>query len=94
MLRRLLNFFVMKQTYYEVNKMTNMIVIAEISKGNIDPSTAELVTAAHALGGEPTLVVPCSDASIADSVQSTSFLMIFTHFSAIGVNIYKFKNLH
>lgn len=62
----------MKQTYYEVNKMTNMIVIAELSKGNIHPSTAELVTAAHALGGEPTLVVPCSDASIADSVQSLS----------------------
>jgi electron transfer flavoprotein alpha subunit len=62
----------MKQTYYEVNKMTNMIVIAELSKGNIHASTAELVTAAHALGGEPTLVVPCSDASIADSVQSLS----------------------
>ena len=52
--------------------MTNMIVIAELSKGNIHPSTAELVTAAHAFGGEPTLVVPCSDASIADSVQSLS----------------------
>ena len=58
--------------YYEVNNMTNMIVIAELSKGNIHPSTAELVTAAHAFGGEPILVVPCTDASIADSVQSLS----------------------
>ena len=58
--------------YYEVNNMTYMIVIAELSKGNIHPSTAELVTAAHAFGGEPILVVPCTDASIADSVQSLS----------------------
>jgi len=58
--------------YYEVNNMTNMIVIAELSKGTIHASTAELVTAAHAYGGEPILVVPCTDASIADSVRSLS----------------------
>ena len=52
--------------------MTNMIVIAELSKGTIHASTAELVTAAHAYGGEPILVVPCTDASIADSVRSLS----------------------
>ena len=49
-----------------------MIVIAELSKGTIHASTAELVTAAHAYGGEPILVVPCTDASIADSVRSLS----------------------
>ena len=32
--------------YSEVNEMTNMIVIAELTKGNVNPSTAELVSAA------------------------------------------------
>ena len=52
--------------YYEVNNMTNMIVIAELSKGTIHASTAELVTAAHAYGGEPILVVPCSICILVD----------------------------
>jgi len=29
----------------------------------------------------------------ADSIELTPFLMIFTNFSGMGVNIYKFKNL-
>jgi electron transfer flavoprotein alpha subunit len=60
----------MKQMYSEVNEMTNMIVIAELTKGNVNPSTAELVSAAKAMGGDVTVVVPCTDASMADGVSS------------------------
>ena len=56
--------------YSEVNEMTNMIVIAELTKGNVNPSTAELVSAAKAMGGDVTVVVPCTDASMADGVSS------------------------
>ena len=37
----------MKPTYYEVKKMTNKIVIAELTKGTVNASTAELVSAAQ-----------------------------------------------
>ncbi len=47
--------------------MTESIIIAELSKGKIAPVTAELVSAAIKLGTTPTLVVPCTDTSIADS---------------------------
>lgn len=47
--------------------MSESVIIAETSKGTIAPVTAELVTAAIALGTSPTVVVPCTDASIADS---------------------------
>ncbi len=60
----------MKPTYYEVNQMTNKIVIAELTKGTVNASTAELVSAAQAMGGEVTVVVPCTDSSVADSVAS------------------------
>ena len=50
--------------------MTNKIVIAELTKGAINASTAELITAAKAMGGEVTVVVPCVDASSADVVSS------------------------
>ena len=46
--------------------MSESIIIAEISKGSIASVTAELVSAAIALGTSPTVVVPCTDASIAD----------------------------
>ena len=46
--------------------MTQTIVIAEMSNNTVHASTAELVSAAIALGGHPTLVVPCTDASQAD----------------------------
>ena len=42
--------------------MTQTIVIAEMNNNAVHPSTAELVSAAKTLGGEPTLVVPCTDA--------------------------------
>ena len=47
--------------------MTESIIIAELSKGKIAAVTAELVSAAIKLGTTPTLVVPCTDTSIADS---------------------------
>ena len=46
--------------------MIETIVIAEMNNNAIHPSTAELVAAAGALGSEPTLIVPCTDASAAD----------------------------
>ena len=58
----------MKPTYYEVKKMTNKIVIAELTKGTVNASTAELVSAAQAMGGDVTVVVPCTDASMAEAV--------------------------
>ncbi len=47
--------------------MSESVIIAETSKGSIASVTAELVSAAIALGTTPTVVVPCTDASIADS---------------------------
>ena len=47
--------------------MTELIVIAEIAKGTIHTTTSELVTAANALGGSPIIIVPCTDASVADA---------------------------
>ena len=46
--------------------MSDSIIIAEMSKGSIAPVTAELVSAAIALGTSPTVIVPCTDASSAD----------------------------
>ena len=50
--------------------MSQTIVIAEISKGAIHPTTAELVTAANALGSAPIVIVPCTDSTIADVAAS------------------------
>jgi len=47
--------------------MTETIVIAELSNNAVHPSTAELVSAAMKLGDSPTLIVPCTDASVANS---------------------------
>ncbi len=47
--------------------MTESIIIAELNKGKIADVTAELVSAAIKLGTAPTLVVPCTDTSLADS---------------------------
>ncbi|MDA9254665.1 electron transfer flavoprotein subunit alpha/FixB family protein [Candidatus Poseidoniaceae archaeon] len=52
--------------------MTETIVIAEIVKGVIHPTTAELITAALALGSQPVVVVPCTDASVADGASQLS----------------------
>lgn len=47
--------------------MSESIVIAEVSNGNVSPVTGELVTAAINMGTNPVVVVPCSDSSIADN---------------------------
>jgi electron transfer flavoprotein alpha subunit len=47
--------------------MSEIIIIAETSKGTVAPVTAELVSAAIAMGTTPTIIVPCTDSSIADS---------------------------
>ena len=52
--------------------MSETIVIAEIVKGAVHPTTSELITAAHALGSQPTVIVPCADASVADGAAQFS----------------------
>ena len=52
--------------------MSETIVIAEIVKGAVHPTTAELITAALALGSQPVVVVPCTDASVADGASQFS----------------------
>ena len=49
--------------------MSQTIVIAEIAKGAIHPTTAELVTAANVLGSAPIVIVPCADTTIADAAS-------------------------
>ena len=50
--------------------MSQTIVIAEIAKGAIHPTTAELVTAANVLGSAPIVIVPCTDSTMADAAAS------------------------
>jgi len=72
--------------------MTNTIVIAELNKGSIHSTTKELVSAAQMLGDSCTVVVPCTDSSVADSISSTSGVAkvivakseIFTNYDASG----------
>ena len=71
--------------------MTQTIVIAEMSNNAVHPSTAELVSAALAFGGEPTLVVPCTDAAQADGAAGMGAGNIiaaksaaFAHYDASG----------
>ena len=47
--------------------MSESIIIAETGKGTVSAVTAELVSAAIALGTSPTVIVPCTDASMADN---------------------------
>ena len=47
--------------------MSESIIIAETGKGTVSAVTAELVSAAIALGTNPTVIVPCTDASMADN---------------------------
>ena len=72
--------------------MTETIVIAEIAKGTMHATTSELVTAASAMGSAPIVIVPCTDASIADaaaSIQGASRVIAaksdaFTNYDAAG----------
>ena len=47
--------------------MSESIIIAETGKGSGSAVTAELVRAAIALGTNPTVIVPCTDAAMADN---------------------------
>ena len=71
--------------------MTQTIVIAEMSNNAVHSSTAELVSAALTFGGEPTLVVPCTDAGQADGAAGMGAGNIiaaksaaFAHYDASG----------
>ena len=71
--------------------MKQTIVIAEMNNNAVHPSTAELVSAAKTFGGEPTLVVPCTDASQASGAEGMGAGSIiaaksaaFTHYDASG----------
>ena len=71
--------------------MTQTIVIAEMNNNAVHPSTAELVSAAKTFGGEPTLVVPCTDASQAAGAAGMGAANIiaaksaaFAHYDASG----------
>ena len=52
--------------------MSETIVIAELSKGKMSQTTNELVTAANKLGTNCTIIVPCSDSSIANDATKIS----------------------
>ena len=52
--------------------MSDTIVIAELSKGKVSPTTNELVTAANKLGSNCTIIVPCSDSSVANEASNIS----------------------
>ncbi len=71
--------------------MTQTIVIAEMNNNAVHASTAELVSAAIALGGEPTIVVPCTEASQAEGAVGMGAASIlaaksgaFSHYDASG----------
>ena len=52
--------------------MSETIVIAELSKGKMSQTTNELVTAANKLGTNCTIIVPCSDSSVANDATKIS----------------------
>ena len=52
--------------------MSETLVRPERVKGAVHPTTSELITAANALGSQPTVIVPCADASVADGAAQFS----------------------
>jgi len=72
--------------------MSETIVIAEIVKGTVHPSTAELITAAQLLGSQPVVIVPCTDASVAEGAAGftgssrvvAAKSSVFEHYDAAG----------
>lgn len=72
--------------------MTETIVIAEISKGKVSPTTNELISAANILGSSCTLVIPCTDSNLADQASKISGVgkiiaaksSVFTNYDASG----------
>ena len=72
--------------------MTETVVIAEINKGKVSPTTNELISAANILGSDCTLVIPCTDSSLADQASNISGVSkiiaakssVFTNYDASG----------
>ncbi len=72
--------------------MTDTVVIAEINKGKVSPTTNELISAANNLGSNCTLVIPCTDSSLADQASNISGVgkiiaaksSVFTNYDASG----------
>lgn len=71
--------------------MTQTIVIAEMSNNAVHASTAELISAAMTFGDAPTVVVPCTDASLASGAANMGAGSIiaaksdaFAHYDAQG----------
>jgi electron transfer flavoprotein alpha subunit len=72
--------------------MTETVVIAEINKGKVSPTTNELISAANILGSNCTLVIPCTDSSLADQASNISGVSkiiaakssVFTNYDASG----------
>ena len=72
--------------------MTETVIIAEMNKGKVSPTTNELIGAANLLGSNCTLVVPCTDASVADEASNISGVAkiiaakssVFTNYDASG----------
>ena len=72
--------------------MTETVIIAEMHKGKVSPTTNELIGAANLLGSNCTLVVPCTDSSVADEASNISGVAkiiaakssVFTNYDASG----------
>lgn len=72
--------------------MTETVIIAEMNKGKVSPTTNELISAANLLGSNCTLVIPCTDSSVADEVSNIAGVAkiiaakssVFTNYDASG----------
>ena len=72
--------------------MTETVIIAEMNKGKVSSTTNELISAANLLGSNCTLVIPCTDSSVADEVSNVSGVAkiiaakssVFTNYDASG----------
>tara|TARA_B100001996_G_scaffold103971_1_gene78174 strand:+ start:55 stop:987 length:933 start_codon:yes stop_codon:yes gene_type:complete len=72
--------------------MTETVIIAEMNKGKVSPTTNELISAANLLGSNCTLVIPCTDSSVADEVSNVSGVAkiiaakssVFTNYDSSG----------
>ena len=72
--------------------MTERVIIAEMNKGKVSSTTNELIGAANLLGSNCTLVIPCTDSSVADEASNISGVAkiiaakssVFTNYDASG----------
>ena len=72
--------------------MPETVIIAERNKGKVSSTTNELIGAANLLGSNCTLVIPCTDSSVADEASNISGVekiiaaksSVFTNYDASG----------